>query len=423
MWRFEEGIVAAVTENTTPSPGAAVRELPNHDVFRLLVESVVDYAIYWLDPNGSITSWNAGAQRITGFAAEEVLGSHYSRFFTEEDRDRQVPERALAAAAAEGLYQGEGWRVRKDGSRFWAFAVIDRVLDTDGKLLGFAKITRDDTERRAIQAALQESHGLLERRVAERTQLLVQRTEELERLNEALRQARREAEDASLAKSHFLAAASHDLRQPFQAMRLFCELALTQNTDPKLDSTLQGLQTALSGGEELLHALLEISTLDSGVVQAVMQEVDLGTLLEELATEMRLMAESKGLRLVVRPRAVTVRSDPALLKRGLRNLVQNAIRYTPDGGILIASRRTPTGAVVTVCDTGVGIAAEKIDDIFRDFYQVHNPERDRSKGLGLGLPVVRRMAGLLGHRVEVRSRLGRGSVFMLRFSGESPSGE
>ncbi len=412
---------AQVVRDATDQRMAADALRASEERFRLLVEGVVDYAIFWLDPSGCITSWNAGAERITGYAAAEVSGSHFSRFFTDEDRVRHAPERTLSIAAAEGRYVGQGWRVRKDGTRFWAYAVVDRILDAEGRLIGFAKITHDETDQRANEEALHEAHALLERRVMERTQELTQRTLELERLNEALRQARREAEDASRVKSQFLAAASHDLRQPFQAMRLFYDLARRQNADPKLDPTLQGLGTALSAGEDLLRALLEVSSLDSGVVQPAIEDVDLAVLVDQLATEMRVLTESKGLRMVVRSRPVTVRSDPTLLKRALRNLVQNAIRYTEQGGVLIASRATPSGAAVTVCDSGVGIAAENIEHIFRDFYQLHNPERDRAKGLGLGLPVVRRMTAMLGHRIEVRSRPGCGSVFTLRFDMPPPA--
>jgi signal transduction histidine kinase len=263
---------------------------------------------------------------------------------------------------------------------------------------------------------LREAHASLERRVASRTEELTQRTEELERLNAALHRARREAEDASRVKSHFLAAASHDLRQPFQAMRLFCDLAKAQNTDAKLAPALNGICTALAAGEELLGALLEVSALDSGVVQPSFEDVDLAVVVADLAAEVRVLTDSKGLRLAVRACPVVVRSDRALLKRALRNLLQNAIRYTSRGGILISCRRTFSGAAISVSDTGIGIAAENLDAIFRDFYQIQNSERDRAKGLGLGLPVVRRMVTLLGHSIEVRSRPGRGSVFTLRFT-------
>ena len=127
------------------------------DPFKLLIQSIVDYAIYMLDPNGNVTSWNAGAERIKGFQTEEIIGQHFSKFYTEEDREAGVPQRVLETARCEGKFAGEGWRVRKDGSRFWASVVIDRINDEKGKLLGYAKITRDMTEQRQAQQALLEA--------------------------------------------------------------------------------------------------------------------------------------------------------------------------------------------------------------------------------------------------------------------------
>ena len=127
------------------------------DPFRLLVQSIVDYAIYMLDPSGFVTSWNSGAQQIKGFEAEEIVGQHFSKFYTDEDREAGVPERVLETARREGKFVGEGWRVRKDGSRFWASVVIDRINDEKGELIGFAKITRDMTNKREAEQALLES--------------------------------------------------------------------------------------------------------------------------------------------------------------------------------------------------------------------------------------------------------------------------
>jgi PAS domain S-box-containing protein len=145
------GALAGVSEYVTkPASG---------DPFKLLVQSIVDYAIYMLDPNGFVTSWNAGAERIKGFQAEEVIGKHFSTFYTEEDRAAGMPARVLETAAREGKFEGEGWRVRKDGSRFWASVVVDRIADDEGKLVGFAKITRDMTEKREAEQAIREAEA------------------------------------------------------------------------------------------------------------------------------------------------------------------------------------------------------------------------------------------------------------------------
>src|SRR5205823_12686558 len=129
--------------------------------FRMLVQGVTDYAIYMIDPRGYITNWNLGGERIKGYTAEEIVGQHFSKFYSAEDREAGIPARALAIAAKEGRYEGEGWRVRKDGSRFWASAVIDRILDAEGKLIGFAKVTRDMTEKRRAEEALDQARAAL----------------------------------------------------------------------------------------------------------------------------------------------------------------------------------------------------------------------------------------------------------------------
>src|SRR5215218_11006862 len=131
--------------------------LTDEQRFRLLIEAVTDYAIYMLDPHGTVTSWNAGAQRFKGYTPDEIIGQHFSRFYTEEDRQTNLPRRALETAAREGRFEQEGWRVRKDGTRFWAHVVIDPIRDPRGNLLGYAKITRDLTERKIAQQALKES--------------------------------------------------------------------------------------------------------------------------------------------------------------------------------------------------------------------------------------------------------------------------
>jgi PAS domain S-box-containing protein len=136
---------------------ASVEDSGSEGQFRLLVQSIVDYAIYMLDPKGFVTSWNAGAERIKGFQKEEIVGRHFSTFYTPEDRDAGMPEKVLETARRDGKYVGEGWRVRKDGSRFWASVVVDRINDENGKLVGFAKITRDMTETREAQQALLEA--------------------------------------------------------------------------------------------------------------------------------------------------------------------------------------------------------------------------------------------------------------------------
>jgi PAS domain S-box-containing protein len=231
------------------------------------------------------------------------------------------------------------------------------------------------------------------------------------KLQAALRLAREEAERANEAKSRFLAAASHDLRQPFQAMRLFRSALTPWLADPKAAAVTAKLDEAMTAGEQLLTALLDVSTLEAGIVTPNFGRIAAEDIVERLVREFQPQAASQGLTLKhhIRPGAVV--TDSVLLERILRNLLHNAVRYTERGGILIATRRRGGHLLFQVWDTGMGIPADKQLKVFEDFYQVGNPGRDRSRGLGLGLSVVARTARLLGHEVALSSREGRGSVF------------
>lgn len=222
------------------------------------------------------------------------------------------------------------------------------------------------------------------------------------------------AERSNLAKSRFLAAASHDLRQPVHALSLYLGVLREQELNPKSRQLVDhiGRATLAMGG--LFDGLLNISRLDAGVIRPQLRHFGLAPLLEQLLLEYAPQASMQGLRLRLhRGPLPVVRSDPVLLDRILRNLVDNAIRHTRSGGVLIGCRRRAGTLTIEVWDSGVGIAAAERDNIFMEFHQVDNPERDRSKGMGLGLAIVRRTADLLRHPLSVRSRPGRGSVFAL----------
>lgn len=275
-------------------------------------------------------------------------------------------------------------------------------------LLGLAGLTwlalRGLEREAATRAALTSAKLDLEERVAERTRALAEALSEAEG-------ARREAVRANEAKSRFLAAASHDLRQPWQALRLFLDVLLLRLKDPRDREVAEKAALALEGGESLLSALLDVSILEAGHVRAEIGTVAVLPLLVRLAQECEPQAAQKGLALSVVPCGAEVTTDPVLLLRILRNLMANAIRHTRRGRVLLGCRRKAGALSIEVWDTGPGIAPAEMARIFEDFYQIDNAERDRSRGLGLGLSIVKRMARLLGHRIDLRSWPGRGSVF------------
>ncbi len=250
-----------------------------------------------------------------------------------------------------------------------------------------------------VREVLRRANETLEQRVQDRT-------------NEVRRKAA-EADRANQAKSRFLAAASHDLRQPLQATRLFLDTLAVRLTDPQDKRIVSKAQEALEGGEGLLRSLLDMSTLDAGIVVPQPKAFPIAQVLDQISAEMTGPAAQKGLRLSVVPSSAWTYSDPILLQRALRNLTVNAIRYTDSGGVVLGCRRRSAQLVVQVVDSGKGIPAAELEAVFEEFYQLENPERDRAKGLGLGLAIVKRMVQLLDHRIEVKSHPGRGSAFSL----------
>lgn len=275
-------------------------------------------------------------------------------------------------------------------------------------------------ERRAAEEQVRRMNAELEKRVRERTA-------ELERANRALtaevaqrvaveaqlRAAKAEAEQASVAKSRFLAAASHDLRQPVQALFLFAE-AIAHRLRNRPEAAVMGdFRRSLDALKALLDSILDVSKLDAGVILPERQRFPVNDMLRRMASEYGVTAKAKGVELRVVPCSAEIDSDPALLGRVVQNLVHNAVRYTPSGRILVGCRRRPGGVRLEVHDTGMGIPEQHLSDIFDEFFQVGNQERDREKGLGLGLAIVRRLVRLLGHHLQVRSREGKGTMFSL----------
>ena len=248
-----------------------------------------------------------------------------------------------------------------------------------------------------MAAALQAAQEGLQQRIREATQELVAQKEA--------------AEKANADKSRFLAATSHDLRQPMHALGLFAAALKEKMTSQEQMDLIRKIEDSIIALEGMFNMLLDVSRLESGILNAQQQTVLLQPLLARVAQEWGATADEKGLRFRVRTSRLAVRSDPILLARILNNLVKNAIRYTQEGGILVGCRRRGNQVLLEVWDTGIGIAPQHQKHIFEEFYQVDNPERNRARGLGLGLFIVHRLCQLLGHPVQVRSRPGRGTVF------------
>jgi PAS domain S-box-containing protein len=380
--------------------------------FRLLVEGVRDYAIFLLDPHGRIATWNAGAERIKGYPAHEIIGQHFSRFYPPEALARDWPAEELRRATVDGRFEDEGWRVRKDGTRFWANVVITAIRDPQGELFGFAKVTRDLTERREASEALREAYDDLERRVKERTA-------ELMAANEELREADRQ-------RNEFLAMLAHELRNPLAPVRNALQILRLPDTQPAIAEWARAMIDRQIGHlARLIDDLLDMSRLTRGLVRLKRERLDLGRLVQTVGDDRRGLVEAAGLTLdvVTPPGPVDVDGDATRLTQVVGNLLDNAGKFTDPGGrVDLRLAADNKFATISVSDTGIGIAPELLPRLFEVFAQGEGGS-DRSRGgLGLGLALVKGLAELHGGTAAGASGgTGKGATFTVRLPLAGPT--
>ena len=377
----EARLVVATDITRRKQAQTAVRQ--SEALFRSLVADVRDYAIFLLDPQGRVASWNAGAERIKGYRSTEILGRSFSRFFTAEDLLRDLPAKKLKEAETKGRAGDEGWRVRKDGSRFWANAVITALRDDSGTLIGFSKITRDVTERKKTQ--------------------------------EALILAKEEAERSNRFKDQFLSTMSHELRTPLNAVVGFSDLLTEEHYGPLNERQKRYVNHIHTGGRHLLRLIndiLDLSKIEAGRLQLVIEDVPVRTAMAEVLDTMRALADKKSQTLVENSTAeLCVRADATRFRQMLMNLVGNAVKFTPEGGrIEVAARAMGESARIDIRDNGPGIPAEEQQRIFEAFYRLGRSEK-AVEGTGLGLAITRRLVELHGGHLGIESKPGEGSCF------------
>jgi PAS domain S-box-containing protein len=304
----------------------ALRE--SEERFRSFVGKVKDYAILMLDPEGRIVSWNAGAERIKGYTANEIIGRHFSCFYTPEDIEREHPEEELRAAAATGQYEEEGWRVRRDGSRFFAEVLITAVYNDAGHLRGFSKVTRDITERRHTQQQL----------VAERQR----------------------AEEANIAKTQFLAAMSHEIRTPMNAILGMADMLWESKLDADQMRYVEVFRRAGSNLLVLINDILDLSKIEAGHLELEQIEFDLEEVVNQAIELTAGKAYAKGIALLCRLSpdvATALIGDPTRLRQILINLLGNAVKFTDSGEVVLTVRNSEAGQSgeieFAVSDTGI----------------------------------------------------------------------
>jgi PAS domain S-box-containing protein len=358
--------------------------------FRLLVDGVKEYAILMLDPEGNVLSWNAGAERLIGYRAEEILGLHISRFYPEEGATPSAEE-ALAVAAREGHFREEGWRVRMDGSRFWADVTLTALRDRGGALRGFAKITHDMTERRAADEEIRTLNAELEQRVRQRTAELAQALKELEAFSYSV---------------------SHDLRAPLRAIDGFSQALVGHGAD-RLDEQGRHYLDRIRAGARRMSELIDDLLLLARVSRSDLRRapLDVGQLAASTAAELRRRDPGRDVELRI-AEGMNATGDRRLLTIALENLIGNAWKFTSR----LARARIEVGCEVQggetvyfVRDDGAGFDMAYADKLFGAFQRLH--EASEFEGTGIGLATAQRVIARHGGRIWAEGRPGQGATF------------
>jgi PAS domain S-box-containing protein len=376
----------------TPIGNSRLADAVKHGgrIYQLMVESVRDYAIFMLDPNGYIASWNRGAERIKGYSADEIIGRHFSVFYGQEDIAAHKPEWELEMAARDGRFEDEGFRIRKDGTTFWANVVLTAVRDSDGTLVGFAKVTRDLTERRAAE----------QRAIADARRLAA-------------------AETANVAKSEFLTAMSHELRTPLNAIGGYVDLLALGLGGPVTPQQLDYMERIRRSQQHLMGIigdLLNFSRIEAGQISYDIAPILLSKVFDSVMAlvEPQAIARSVSLKRELEEPGLTVMGDRSKVDQILLNLLSNAIKFTnPGGTIRVSAAFTEDTISILVTDTGRGIPADKLEAIFEPFVQLGRSLSSAHEGTGLGLSISRDLARAMKGDLAASSVDGVGSVFTL----------
>ncbi len=396
MEHVREGALKTITVRTTSKMKPKQQVMSTELKYKLLVENIQDYAIFLLDPNGYIQSWNKGAQKIKGYTASEIIGKHFSIFYVEHDIVAKKPEQELELAKRYGRVEDEDWRVRKDGTQFWANVVITALYDDNKNLIGFAKITRNLTERKRFE-------------------------DEIRRANETLKRQQRELEALSISKDEFVSLASHQLRTPATIIKQLLGVLLqgyVGQLDPEHYAVIQKAYASNERQLSIVNSLLKVAQLDAGEVVLNKVLTDVPIFIMGITDDQRESFTEREQTLHVQITGSVSRSmlmDQDNIRMAIENILDNASKYTPTGGAIeVRVNANKQWLRIAVRDNGIGIAPEDKEKLFRRFSRVPNKLPGNKSGSGLGLYWANKIIELHGGNIDVKSQPGRGSIFTIQ---------
>jgi PAS domain S-box-containing protein len=384
------------------------------ETYQLLVKEVRDYAIFMLDTDGYVRTWNIGAEQLTGYKADEIIGKHFSCFYREDDIQAGKPQRVLEMTLKDGRFEEEDWRVRKDRSEFWANVVMTALYGENRRHCGFSNVTRDLTARKQAEDALRNELGErcrteIELRTAQ--EQLQRRTQELAEANEGLARASR-------MKDQFLAVLSHELRTPLTSVYGWVEILLKQELDdPMLVQALDVIQRNVKAQTRLVDDLLNLSRIITGKVKIKPDWIDPASVIKAAVDSVRPAASAKGIEIAVDTyRSELIFADSERLQQVIWNLLTNAVKFTEGGGeVRVEFGRVGSKFEISVTDTGEGIDPSFLPFVFDPFAQADPSAARRHGGLGLGLSIVRHIVQMHGGSVMAHSEgKGKGTTMIVR---------
>jgi osomolarity two-component system sensor histidine kinase TcsA len=373
--------------------------LDQTEFYKLLVDSIEDYAIFLMDVNGIIRSWNKGAQKLKGYKPDEIIGRHFSTFYGKKDREDDKPGREIEICLKNGRVEDEGWRIRKDGSRFWANVVITALYDDKGEHVGFAKVTRDLTERKKHE-------------------------DELRHANEQLRHQSEQLEALNTSKDEFISLASHQLRTPATGVKQFLGLLIEGYAGELSEQQFDFLQRAYESNDrqiELVNDLLKVARIDAGKVVLQKSRTDIHALIKDIVNEQvdsfKSRRQTVSIKLTDDPLDVDI--DKMRFRMVLENIVDNASKYTPEHGTIEISATFKDQILsIAIKDSGVGIDEASIALLFSKFSRIHNELSDTVGGSGLGLYWANKVVRLHDGKICVESEPGVGTTFYVQIPQE-----